>query len=281
MQMIKIFVLIGAISLCAIPSQAQVGTPKWYFHDRVEVEEAARKYKMNLRESYNIIMCAKRQGMIRSVVRTYERDLSASPFDTPPEVCSSFALAHDLMTSSVRWDWKPDYQRGLTKLTQGDGVRITFYRDRALELLPKSPEALLASAITALNQDKRAESLNLINKALRSAPNWAELHWWRAKALDYRLIAMGSQERQKEKARYSTLILRALSESERLDSAFKQENLLRRSETYSNLGRYKDALQAFDAYILYKPKYRQFIGEAAYLATRKQWTEQAQKTGQL
>ena len=261
----------GVVFTCVAPAAAQVGTPKYRFQNRAEVEAAVRKHTLDLRESYNIIMCAKRQGMIKSAVRAYESELPATPFDTPPQLGASFALAHELMRASVRWDWQRDRSTGLTKLTQDDGIRVTLYRDRALEAMPNSPEMLLDYAIWAMEQDQREKALNLTTKALRYAPNWAELNWWHATTLAYRLMAMDNKMRDREEPRYGALILRYLNKSEKLDPAFKQENLIRKSMAYSYMGRNKEALAAFDAYVRYKPGYRKLIGEKSYLATRRSW----------
>lgn len=273
--------LFGVLLLYTVPAQAQVGTPKYRFQNRAEVEAAVHEHKLDLRESYNIIMCAKRQGMIKSAVRAYEAELPATPFDTPPQLGASFALAHELMRASIRWDWEHDRSTGLTKLTQADGIRVTLYRDRALEAMPNSPEMLLDYAIWAMEQDQREKALNLTTKALRYAPDWAELNWWHATTLDYRLIAMGNKERDREEPRYGALILRYLNKAERLDPAFKQENLISKASAYSYMGRYKEALAAYDAYIRYKPGYRKLIGENAYLVGRKEWRDKARQKGQL
>ena len=270
---------LGLVFTCVAPAVAQVGTPKYRFENREQVEAAVRKHTLDLRESYNIIMCAKRQGMIKSAVRAYESELPATPFDTPPQLGASFALAHELLGSSVRWDWKRDRATGLTKLSQADGVRVTLYRDRALKALPNSPEVLLGRAIWALKQDRREEALNLTTKALRFAPNWAELNWWQAKALDYRLMAMSQKLRQQEEPRYGALILRYLNKAEKLDPAFKQENLISKSFAYFFVGRHKEALAAYDAYIRYKPAYRKLIGEKSYLATRQEMMSEIRKGG--
>ena len=273
MQWVKPALLLALLCGCAVPSQAQVGTPEWHFDNREQVEAAARKYKLDLRESYNIILSAKRQGMLNSVVRAYEAELPKSPFDTPPQLASSFAFAHEMMHASVRWDWPRDKARGLTKLTPADGIRITFYRDKALEALPKSPEVLLEYAIYAIEQDQREKALNLTTKALLYAPQWSELHWWHAKALEYRLIAIQDRLNRQEEPRYGALILKALDTAQQLDPGFKQENLLRRASAYSYMGRYKEALAAFDAYIRYKPGYRKRIGERSYMAIRQAWSQ--------
>lgn len=269
--------LLGLTLVCTSNVQAQVGTPKYRFQNRSQVEAAVRKHKLDLRESYNVIMSAKRQGMIKSAVRAYEKELPQSPFDTPPELGSSFALAHELLRASVRWDWKRDSAEEITQLTQADGIKVTLYRDRALEAMPQSPEVLLAYAIWAMEHKEREKALNLTTKAMKLAPNWSELNWWHAKALTYRLIAMSGKSRKQEEARYGPLILRSLAKSERLDAAFKDENLLRKSSAYSYMGRYKEALAAFDAYIRYKPGYRKRIGEQSYLATRRELGSKAQR----
>ena len=274
---------LGLLLTCVCyPAAAQlhrVGTPKYRFQNRAQVEAAVRKHKLDLRESYNIILSAKRQGMIKSAVRAYEKDLPDSPFDTPPQLGSSFALAHELLGSSVRFDWQRDKSTGLTKLSQKDGVRVTLYRDRALEAMPNSPEVLLAAAIWAMNQDRREKALNLTTRALRLAPNWAELNWWHAEALTYRLMAMSRNSREQEEPRYGALILKSLAKAEKLDPAFKQEDLIRKSMAYSYIGRHKEALTAYDAYIRYKPAYRKLIGEQSYLASRKEMMRAIREEG--
>lgn len=100
------FLTISVLNIRLLTSaQAQVGTPKWHFKDRVAVEDAVKKNKHNLHASYEIIICAARQGMIRSAVRAYERMLPPNPYDAPADISSSFALAYQLMIGGNRWDW--------------------------------------------------------------------------------------------------------------------------------------------------------------------------------
>lgn len=265
--------------ICAcVPAQAQVGTPKYQFQSRAQVEAITRKYKLNLRESYNIIMCAKRQGLINSVVRVYEQEAGSNPFNTPPQIASSFALAHEMMGATVRWDWKWDQTPGITSLSDRDGIRMTLYRDRALEALPNSPEVLLSYAIWAKGQGQSEKALNLTTKALKSAPNWADLQWWHARILGSRLSAFNEAQFQKERVRYAILELRALSKAEQLDYYFKKENLISKSHTFFEAKRYGDALSAFDNYNYFRPDYKKYLGQARYQQTRDAYAK-AVKTG--
>lgn len=265
--------------LCGLlfPSQAQVGTPKYHFRNRAEVEAATRKHKLDLRESYNIILCAKRQGMIKSVVRVYEQEVS-NPFDTPPQLASSFALAHHLSVTTGRWEWKVDQASGLTNLTQADGIQTTIYREQAFKKLPRSSEVILGYAIWAKDQGNEEQAVNLTSKALRLTPNWADLNWWHGQMLDARIMNMQPETRkQREKPRYGALMLRSLAKAERLDPAFKMEGLIAKSSAYTYMKRPQQSLAAFDTYVRYKPGARRYLGEKQYQRWRNGLVAAAEK----
>ncbi len=252
------------LCLLLLPAHAQVGTPKYNFQNRAQVEAATRKYKLNLRESYNIILCAKRQGMIKSVVHVYEQEVG-NPFDTPPQLSSSFALAYHFSTVTGHWNWRTDSSRGLTELNQSDGIRITNYREQALQKLPNSPEVLLGYAIWAKDQGNEEKAVNLTSKALRISPEWADLNWWHSQMLDARIMNMSPErEKRQEKPRYGGLMLRFISKAERLDPYLKSEGLIAKSSAFTYANRPAEALESFDTYVRYNPGVRKYLGETGY-----------------
>lgn len=246
-----------AYSGMKVPAQAQVGTPKWHFHSRAEVEAATRRYKLNLRQSYNIIMCATRQGMIRSVVHTYEEMMPSDIFKVPPEMASSFALAHRMMQGNNRWDWALDTKPNLTKITSRDGIKVTLYRDRALEMLPNSPEVLVSYAIWACDyEEKRPQALHLVEKALRLSPKWADADYWHYVMLQDNWVQLPPVQRTKQGPHYGAAMLRALDTAASLDPWFSPREIGEdRSMAYDAMGRSHEALTLSDAYAVARPDY--------------------------
>lgn len=245
-----------AYSGMKVPARAQVGTPKWHFHSRAEVEAATRRYKLNLRQSYNIIMCATRQGMIRSVVHTYEEMMPSNIFNVPPEMASSFALAHRMMQGGNSWDWGLDTKPNVAKTTSSDGIKVTLYRDRALEMLPNSPEVLVSYAIWACDYgEKRPQALHLVEKALRLAPKWADAYDWHSEMLNYNWVQLSPAQRVKQGRHYGAAMLRSLDTAARLDPWFKQEISFDKFYAYTAMGRPREALASFDAYAVTRPDF--------------------------
>ena len=254
--------LLGLVFCCfaaGLPAHAQVGTPKWNFHSRAEVEAATRRYKLNLHQSYNIIMCATRQGMIRSVVHAYEEMMPSNVFDVPPEMASSFALAHRMMMGGNRWDWKLDTTPNITKLSDADSLKVALYRDRALEMLPNSPEVLVSYAIWATGYgEKRPQALHLVEKALRLAPRWADAYYWHYATLEDNWAILPPAQWDRQGPRYGLAMLHALNTAAQLDPWFKRGVDVDRAMAYERLGRPREALTFFDAYTTARPDYAQY-----------------------
>ena len=265
----------------ALPAHAQMGTAKWRFQNRAQVEAATRKYKMNLRESYNIIMCAARQGMIRSVVHTYEQIMPKNVFDVPPEMASSFALACRMMQSRG-WDWKVDNTPNITKISANDALTVSLYRDRALQMLPNSPEVLVSYAIWATDRSEQClQALQLSQKAVRLAPRWADAHYWHSIMLNNEWLELAPAQRSKQGPRYGAAELRALNTGVRLDRGLKQLLDKDKSTIYQTMGRPREALIYFDAYAAQEPGYAVFwdkyFGKGQFKKMRDGYVAEAQK----
>ncbi len=251
--------LLFSVLVIVLPAHAQVGTPKWNFRNRAQVAAATRKYKLDLRQSYNIIICATRQGMIRTVVHTYEQMMPANVFDVPPEMASSFALAHRMMMGGNRWDWKLDTTPNITQTSAADSLKVMLYRDRALQMLPRSPEVLISYAIWAEDYgEKRAQALQLSEKATRLAPRWADAHYWHSVMISGDWIMLSHAEQGMQGPRCGAAELRALNTAVKLDPGFKQIKAGDEWTILQTMRRSKEALASFDAYTRARPDFAVF-----------------------
>lgn len=243
----------------AIPSHAQMGTPRFHFRTRAEVKTAALANLKKPRETYNLIICAGRQGLIGTALQTYEAIVKKDPFNAPPQVQSAYAFSHFLTLYPRSWYWQRERTPGLVRGQWENEGKVTVFRDEALKLMPKSPEVMLEYALWLDNQQEgRPRALKMIEQAITYAPQWAELHYWHALLLTNRAVVFPAKEIEKMLPRYATLSLQALNRAERLDPAFKQEGLNLRISRYEWIGQPQKALAALDAYLRYRPDFAQY-----------------------
>ena len=247
----SLLMMIFGVMANAKSSFAQAGTQKWKFQNRAQVRSAVLDNMKNLRASYEIVTCAARQGMIRTALQTYEQAIGKNIYDASPEVCSSYALAHHYFSDPSPWNWKRDTDKSIRVVGGTGGLQVQWFRERALKAKPQSPEVLLSYALWSVYQKGgRPLALRQVNEVARRAPDWADVHYWRAKIIDMRwsVIPTKNGERQKAAKHYATSQMRALDAAQKLDPAFKTEGLINRYYAFQTLGDYKKALAAFDAY---------------------------------
>ena len=267
-------VVLGITLMNARSCLAQAGTQKWQFKNRAEVRSAVLSNLKNLRASYEIVTCAARQGKLRTVLQTYEKVIGTNIYDTSPEVCSSYALAHRYFSGFSRWNWKRDDDTSVEVLRgQNAGLQIQWFRNRALSLKPKSPEVLLSYAIWAVyDSGGRPLALRQANEAVRLAPDWADAHYWRAQMIQSRWsIMMPASKRQAAAKHYGTEMLRALNKAEKLDPAFRKVAMIDRYYAYQSLGDNKNALIAFDAYSRFYPNFASAMDKASGKGYYAKW----------
>lgn len=251
-MMVFICVVLGG----ARPCFAQAGTQKWRFQNRGQVRSAVLGNLKNLRFSYEIATCAARQGMIRTVLQTYEQVIRDKIYDASPEVCSSYALAHHYLSDPTSWDWKRDSDTKIRVRDSSSALQVQFFRDRALQLKPRSPEVLLSYALWSAYQPKgRPSALRQVQEAVRRAPTWADAHFWLANILDLNNSVMPTKQRESVALRYGRLELAALDRAEKLDVAFQREALINRYYAFQLQHKPKEALAAFDAYVRARPNF--------------------------
>lgn len=278
LAIVAIGVVLGSTQSCF----AQAGTQKWKFQNRDQVRLAVLGNLKNLRASYEITTCAARQGMLRTVLQTYEKVIGSNIYNASPEVCSSYALAHHYLTGPLTWDWKRDTDSSIQVRGANEALQVQWFRDRAVKAKPRSPEVLLSYALWSAYQPRQGRSLALrrVQEAVRRAPTWADAHFWHAKLLDLRWSEMPSAQRNPVAVRYGTAMIRALDRAEKLDPAFRQEALLDRYYAFQTQGKHKEALAAFDAYVRYHPGFPDsidgFFGKGDFARWRQRLVQKAQ-----
>lgn len=276
---LSVFLRLALVVLCltlinAHSCLAQAGTQKWQFQNRGQVRSAVLGNLKDLRTSYEIITCAARQGMIRTVLQTYEEVIGSDIYNTSPEVCSSYALAHRYFTGFSSWDWKRDEDSSIEVLRgQSAGLQVQWFRDRALQIKPKSPEVLLSYALwSAYEAGGRPLALRQINEAVKLAPNWADAHFWRAGIiLGAWSVITPTSKRLAAGSHYGTEMVRALNKAEKLDSAFHKIAMIKRYHGYQTLGDDKKALAAFDAYGRFYPEFAVIMDKTSGVGYYAKW----------
>lgn len=250
--------LLLLLSVSCSTAHAQIGTLKWPFQNRAQVERATKANLQNLRASYEIIMSARRLGFSQSVLKVYEREASKGPLQAPDKVAAGYAFAFWAHNTGIRWNWKADTTPGICKTTMADAIRITFYRERSFTALPNSPEVLLFEALfqdragTDLVKNSRRR-LQLLDQAIKRAPRWADLHYWRSQAL-WKYV--GNLPVAKAKPIYPTYLRKSLAALERaikLDPGFQREGIVNKMGLYQKMNKPREALAALDAYARIHP----------------------------
>ena len=273
MQLKIITALFAAtLFLCSI-SQAQMGTMKWKFKDRAAVRTAVRANAQDLSKSYNIILSARRQGMIRSAVQEYEALIKGKSFGTSPELSSSYAFAHHIMSAPIGWDIPFDKARGLVKDDQSAALKVGWYREQALKARPNSPEVLLEYAIWQFNQNGGSpRALRIMERVFKTRSNWADAYYWHTQMLGrYADNNLPKLQKEKQKPKYAMRRLVSLQKAEKLDSKLQDVGLSERIYIYGDLNKPKEALFYFDAYALKNPDFARYNDKFFGAGSFKSW----------
>jgi len=253
------FVVVGLLTICSSKAgHAQVGTPNYTFRNRAEVRAAALKNLRNLRASYDVIICAARQGMIRTALQTYQQELEKHRFSTdtiPVEVCASFALAHHFFVWRER-EWPEDTERSIRVPGPEAELPVQGYRDIALAKKPNAPEVLLAEALfQSYLQNGRLKAVQKMQKVVQLAPNWADGHYWYARVLGFYAISPPLQKQKAQQKHYGALMLQQLRRAQALDIALLPKAYMDYQYAYRFVDKPKQALAAFDSYVRANPGY--------------------------
>ena len=279
---LQLVLVLISLMLVSTRCLAQAGTQKYQFQNREQVRVAVLGNLKDLRASYNIITCAARQGMIRTVLQTYEKVIGKDIYDASPEVCSSYALAHRYFAGFVNWNWKQDTDESIQVLGGEGALQVKWFRERALEAKPHSPEVLLSYALWSVYEPNgRPLALNQLNEVVRLAPKWADAHFWRAHIIDMRWsVIMPTAKREAAAKHYGTESLMALNRAEKLDSAFHKVAMIDRYRAYQTLGDNKKALAAFDAYTKFYPSFVTAMDKISGVGSHAQWRQGIAKRAQ-
>ncbi len=280
------FTFVGAVLLVACGSkagQAQVGTSTYTFQNRAEVRAAVLQNLHNLRASYNVITCAGRQGMLRTVLQTYEQQLGKYQTDAgniPVEMCSSYALAHTLYVWRET-DWPIDTDRSIRVRGVRDLLTAQWYRDIALRNKPNVPEVLLGDALYQYCQANPSVALREMREVVRLAPNWADAHFWYARVLCNYAISPPIQKQKAVQIRCGFAQLRELRRAQALDTGVLPKAYMDYSWGYRDAGKPKEALACLDALARGEPRYvinyDAVFGRGAFAYLRRYVANQAQK----
>ena len=246
-------------------AHAQIGAPKWPFRTRAQVERATKANLHNLRASYDIIMSARRVGMSQSVLKVYEQAAAGGPFQTPDKVAALYAFAFWVDSSAIRWNWKADRVAGICRTTGADAARITLYQQRAFAALPNSPEVLLFNALAqdragTDNLKNARRRLQLLDQAIKLAPRWGELHFWRSEALQSCVYELSVPKGRPLYPAYARKALIALDRAMQLDPTLRREGLVNKIGIYQMMGKPREALAALDAYGRVHPEWLSLKG---------------------
>ena len=173
----QISLLLCLLLFCG-SSQAQLGTMKWHFNSRNEVVSALQKTRSNLRATYEVLICAGRQGYTNTGIGFYENVIAGHEFDASPQDSAAYAFAFDLGYSFRPWGWKRDLDESMIK--KSSRANAMYFRDRARSMRPNVPEVLVMRAFwersLGVQESKDAYQANL--QAVKRAPRWADAYYW-------------------------------------------------------------------------------------------------------
>ena len=281
----NIFILLAVLSLSA-PSWAQVGTLKWPMRSRSDVTSALTKTRGDLRATYEVLVCAARQGYPSISIDYYDKIVRGKEFDATAADSAAFAFAYDLGHSFRPWNWKQDAKPIPVKGTQ---AMAQYFRERALSGLPNSPEVLTMRAFWGATQsgEKRDNAYFSALKAVKKAPDWADAYYWLASASKNYAYRFSQDESKRDlQKRLGLLALRAYDKAEKLDPTLRPHLFQPRAYAYELVGDKKSAqmipilaeahLKAFPQYGSW---YRQKTGRTIE-DYRQMWKEIADQVSQ-
>lgn len=250
----KLLILMLTLLPCAI-SHAQMGTMKWHFNSRTEAKSALRQTRGNLRSTYDVLICAGRQGYTNTGIGYYEEIVAGHEFDASPQDSAAYAFAFDLGYSFRPWGWKRDLDQSMIK--KNSRAFAQHFRDRAQAALSNSPEALVMRAFwgNTLEGEERKEAYYAALRAVKLAPRWADAYYWLgtvtgnyANLFSTRITREQVKPNTPERARTKATIvslghlqIRAYDKAEKLDSGLRPHLYWPRLLAYQNIRDKKSA----------------------------------------
>jgi len=227
----KTLTLFVLLLVCTTKAHAQVGTAKWSLSTRSDVVSALKATRGNLRQTYEVMICAARQGFTSTSVSFYAPLVRGQEFRASGADSAAFAFADDLNGFTFRpWNWKHDPIE-----TSGNLVWVGYFRDRALKLLPNSPEVLvMRSFYEATTEQEKGYQTAL--KATRLAPRWADAYYWTVHAAIMYGNSFGADKSKRPiERKMGQLALQAAKKAEPLDLGLRPKLFLLRLQAYELL----------------------------------------------
>jgi len=288
----KLFVLLTTLS-CGLGCQAQVGTIKWHFNSRPEVVQALQKTRGNLRATYEVLICAGRQGYTNTSIGFYEDVVAGHNFDASAQDSAAYAYACALGYTFRPWGWKRDTDDSMIK--KSSRANAAYFRDRARSLRPDSAEVLIMYSFWTTDQDDetRKAGYEAALKGVNRAPRWADAYYWLGYAADACAGSLQSrvlnkrvksdQEANQMKAksvRLARLTIRAYDKAERLDPGMRPNLFFRRLSAYSMIRDKKSAQMIpilVEAQLRAHPDFAAWYRRRTSRDFRESWAETAAK----
>jgi len=206
--------------LVSTTSHAQMGTMRYRFRSRAAVVPALQKARGNLRNTYDVLICAARQGYRNTALGYYEGVVSGHEFDATVQDSAAFAFAHDLADNFSPWYWKRDTDfRDYKGSSRGSAV---LFKDRAFKYGAGSPEVLVMRAYKArlFFKEDRKQAYEWCLKAVKQSPQWADGYYWLSEAADNYALSLQDEHKPLNQARIvrlGVLEMRACDKAEHLD----------------------------------------------------------------
>lgn len=271
-----LFLLFSSLLLMVATGQAQMGTMQWQFKSRAEVVPALQKTRGNLHATYNVIVSAVRQGYGNSCAGYYEDFVVGHEFNSSGQDSAAYAFAYDVNSGVRPWDWKRDRDNSMIK--KSSAATAQYHRERALKLLPNSPEVLTMRAFWGSGQPFKAgrqEGYSSALKAVKLAPKWADAYYWLQYATGAYANSFAGQitrglkpgtpaykEAEATVARLAFLRLRACNNAEMLNPSLKPYLLIDRVFAYDKIADQTSAQmipKLVDAYLKAFPEWGEHI----------------------
>ncbi len=224
MKVLTLLTTFITIPLLALPACAQVGTMKWHFKSRADVVPALQKTRGNLRGTYDVLICATRQGYNNTALGYYEDIVLGHEFSATVQDSAAFAFAHDLADGFRPWNWKKDLDYSDYK--GSNEATAIFFRDRAYKKGAHSSEILVMRAYDAryLFKENRKRAFEWTSKAVKRSPDWADAHYWLAQAAEYYGLSLRDDKdpaQQAYAAHMGRLGMLSYDKAERLDPGIR------------------------------------------------------------
>lgn len=228
----------------------------WNFTTEAQMKAVIPQYINNPRATYYIIQRAYHHKMAGQATVVYHDLMRLKPND--PKTQAAYAFCHFMATGPLSGEY---FVYGASPLTRGlrkQQIEANDYRLAALQTAPKSPEILLESALPIFytsagtpeqQTPQRQKAINLLRKATRLAPQWADAHYWLAVMLSDSWTIMSSQ-----KTALGQESITELHRAEELNPTLHTDCLLSYLGAYQALDKPDKALLYLDAYVRAKPE---------------------------